>query len=178
MLTEHAGSTDTERACTGSWRWERNPLPHWGLKPVSVLRLALQSDALPTELFLPLSGTLLLSQAPISCYANDKEKKWVTSNLDLTSSTILLMRALSSGWGIISGASQGTSMLNRLLICHFFARLEMKHTVMVHTKLHAAEGVRGDREGLTVLVLRTHCLENTLTCCLPLLVHTNTSKGK
>ena len=178
MLTEHGGSTDTERACTGSWHWERNLLPHWGLKPVSVLRLALQSDVLPNELFLPLSGTLILSQGPINCYANEKEKKWATSNLYLTSSTILLMRALSSGWGIISGASQGTSMLNRLLICHFFARLEMKHAVTVHTKLLAAEGVRGDREGLTVLVLRTHCLENTLTRCLPLLVHTNTSKVK
>jgi len=29
---------------------EENPLPHWGLEPASLLRLAFQSDALPTEL--------------------------------------------------------------------------------------------------------------------------------
>ena len=36
--------------CAGSWLWEKTPLPHWGLKLVSVLRLAFLSDALPTEL--------------------------------------------------------------------------------------------------------------------------------
>ena len=32
--------------CNGSWLWEKNPLPHWGLEPASVLHLAFQSDAL------------------------------------------------------------------------------------------------------------------------------------
>ena len=36
--------------CTGSWLWEKNLLPHRGLEPASVLRLAFQSDAVPTEL--------------------------------------------------------------------------------------------------------------------------------
>ena len=43
-----------KRDCTGSWLWEKNPLPLRGLEPVSVLRLALQSDALPTKLSRPL----------------------------------------------------------------------------------------------------------------------------
>ena len=43
-----------KRVCTGSWLWEKNPLPQRGLEPVSVLRLTLQSDALPTELSRPL----------------------------------------------------------------------------------------------------------------------------
>ena len=29
----------TGAVCTGSWLWEKNPLPHWGLKTVSVLCL-------------------------------------------------------------------------------------------------------------------------------------------
>ena len=41
-----------KRVCTGSWLWEKNPLPHLGFEPASVLRLAFQSDALPTELSL------------------------------------------------------------------------------------------------------------------------------
>ena len=32
-------------------------MPHWGLEPASVLRLAFQSDAVPTELFPPIRGT-------------------------------------------------------------------------------------------------------------------------
>ena len=28
-----------KRGCTGSWLWEKNPLPHLGLKPASILRL-------------------------------------------------------------------------------------------------------------------------------------------
>ena len=42
-----------KRVCTGSWLWEKSPLLLWGLKPTSVLRLAFQSDALPTELSRP-----------------------------------------------------------------------------------------------------------------------------
>ena len=38
--------------CTGCWLWEKNPLPHRGLEPASVLRVAFQSDA-PIEHFLP-----------------------------------------------------------------------------------------------------------------------------
>lgn len=41
------------RVCTENGLWEKNPLPHWGLQPVSVLHLAFQLDSLPTELFLP-----------------------------------------------------------------------------------------------------------------------------
>ena len=37
--------------CTGRCLWEKNPLPHRGLEPASVLRLACRSDALLTELF-------------------------------------------------------------------------------------------------------------------------------
>ena len=35
-----------KRVCTGSWLWEKNPLPQRGLEPASLLRLALQLDAL------------------------------------------------------------------------------------------------------------------------------------
>ena len=34
-----------KRVCTGSWLWEKNPLPHRGLEPASVLRPAFRSDA-------------------------------------------------------------------------------------------------------------------------------------
>ena len=40
-----------KRVCAGSGLWEKNPLPHQGLEPASVLCLAFQSDALPTEMF-------------------------------------------------------------------------------------------------------------------------------
>ena len=40
--------------CIGSSFWEQNPLLHWGLKAMSVLHLAFQSDVLPTELSTPL----------------------------------------------------------------------------------------------------------------------------
>ena len=46
----HGGCTNTARESELNWLWEKNPLPHWGLEPASVLRLAFQSDALPTEL--------------------------------------------------------------------------------------------------------------------------------
>ena len=45
----HGCSTDAVRVCAGSGLWEKNPLPHRGLEPASVLRLALQSYAVPTE---------------------------------------------------------------------------------------------------------------------------------
>ena len=44
---------------------EKNHLPHQGLKPVSVVHLAFQSDILLTELFLPLS---------LHIHANQHEK--------------------------------------------------------------------------------------------------------
>ena len=48
-----------KRVCTGSWLWKKNPLPHRGLEPASVLRgLAFQSDALPAELLPPLGLAL------------------------------------------------------------------------------------------------------------------------
>ena len=37
---------------------KKNPLPHQGLEPASVLRLAFQSDVLPTEPSSPLSNTV------------------------------------------------------------------------------------------------------------------------
>ena len=49
-VISHGGCTDTVRVCTGSRLWQKNPLPHQGLEPASVLRLAFQSDTLPTEL--------------------------------------------------------------------------------------------------------------------------------
>ena len=52
--TAHVDCTDTirERVCTESFLREKNPVPHRGLEPASVLRLAFQLDALPTELSL------------------------------------------------------------------------------------------------------------------------------
>ena len=42
------GCTDTcKRVCTRSWLWEKNPLPHWGIEPASVVWW---SDAVPNEL--------------------------------------------------------------------------------------------------------------------------------
>ena len=47
--TAHVECTDTirERVCTESFLREKNPVPHRGLEPASVLRLAFQLDALP-----------------------------------------------------------------------------------------------------------------------------------
>ena len=42
-----------KRVCTASLLWEKNPLPHRGLEPASVLHLAFQSDNLPTEISPP-----------------------------------------------------------------------------------------------------------------------------
>ena len=42
-----------KRICTGSWLWEKNPLPQRGLEPASVLSLTFLSDAPPTELSRP-----------------------------------------------------------------------------------------------------------------------------
>ena len=49
----HVGCTDTVRVSTGRL-CEKNPLPHLGLEPASVLHLAFRSDAVPTELSPPL----------------------------------------------------------------------------------------------------------------------------
>ena len=48
-----------KRVCTASCLWEKNRWSHRGLEPASVLRLAFQSDALPTEPFPPLLIGLL-----------------------------------------------------------------------------------------------------------------------
>ena len=37
------GCTDTDRVCTASWLWEKNPLPHRGIEPASA---AWRSDVL------------------------------------------------------------------------------------------------------------------------------------
>ena len=36
--------------CTKALPWEKNPLPHRGIEPESILRLAFWSDTLPTNL--------------------------------------------------------------------------------------------------------------------------------
>ena len=54
----HGSCTDTLRESALKVDWEKSPLPHQGLEPTSVLRQALQSDALPTELF-PLPNVFL-----------------------------------------------------------------------------------------------------------------------
>ena len=43
-----------KRVCTGSWLWKKKKLPHQGLEPMSVLRLAFRLGALPSELSRPL----------------------------------------------------------------------------------------------------------------------------
>ena len=43
-----------KRISAGSGIYEKNPLPHLGLEPASVLHLAFRSDAVPTELSPPL----------------------------------------------------------------------------------------------------------------------------
>ena len=45
------GCTDTIREPALKVDWEKNPLPHQGLEPASVLRLACLLDILLTELF-------------------------------------------------------------------------------------------------------------------------------
>ena len=47
----HGSCANTVRVWTESWLWEKHPLPHWGIEPVSVLRLAFQPDVLPPKLF-------------------------------------------------------------------------------------------------------------------------------
>ena len=42
-----------KKVCTESWLWEKNPLSHRGINPVSVLHLAFQSDAVLTEPYRP-----------------------------------------------------------------------------------------------------------------------------
>ena len=39
------------RVCTETWLWEKNILPHRGLEPATVLRLAFQRNAVAAELF-------------------------------------------------------------------------------------------------------------------------------
>ena len=48
-VISHGGCTDTVRESALNTDWEKNPLPHGGIEPASVFRLAFQSDALPTE---------------------------------------------------------------------------------------------------------------------------------
>ena len=46
-MTTHGVCGHRKRVCTESWLWEKNTLPHQGIKPALVAR---RSDALPTEL--------------------------------------------------------------------------------------------------------------------------------
>ena len=48
----NGGCTDTMKESALEVDWEKNPSLHQGLEPESVLRLAFQSDFLPTDLFL------------------------------------------------------------------------------------------------------------------------------
>ena len=48
----HGGCTDTVRESALKADWEKNPLPHQVLEPMSALHLAFQSDILPNELSL------------------------------------------------------------------------------------------------------------------------------
>ena len=48
--------THRKTACTESRLWEKSPLPHRELEPATVLCLACQLDALPTELSPPLTS--------------------------------------------------------------------------------------------------------------------------
>lgn len=43
MCTQKWLHATAQRVCTNSWLWEKNPLPHWGLGPASILHLAFQS---------------------------------------------------------------------------------------------------------------------------------------
>ena len=49
-----------KRVCTGSWLWEKYPLPHWGLEPALVLELAFQPDALSLAILAPVNSAPLL----------------------------------------------------------------------------------------------------------------------
>ena len=51
MQFAHGSCTDTVRKSALEVDWEKHPLPQGGLEPASVLRLAFQWDALPTELW-------------------------------------------------------------------------------------------------------------------------------
>ena len=54
-MRNDVGACDRTRGLYGhrkNLHWEKNPLPHWGLEPTSVLRLAFRSDALPTDTML------------------------------------------------------------------------------------------------------------------------------
>ena len=50
----HGGCSDTVRGSALIVDWEKNPVPECGLDPASLLRLAVRSDSLPTELPRPL----------------------------------------------------------------------------------------------------------------------------
>ena len=53
------GVTDTrKRVCTGSWPWEKNPLPHWGIEPASAV---CRSDALSNWATSPFSCLAMIS---------------------------------------------------------------------------------------------------------------------
>ena len=65
----HKGAAGTLRVCTGSWLWEKNPLPHGKIESASVLRLSFRSDTLPAELS-PLHKLTPLLHPPHACYAD------------------------------------------------------------------------------------------------------------
>ena len=76
----HGSCTATE-----SCLWERSPLPYRGLEPASVLLLAFQSDAVPTEisrptLRAPLSGTFLQKKDVVNqCWEFDPSPEFGVS---------------------------------------------------------------------------------------------------
>ena len=49
-----------KRVCTGSWLWEKYPLPHQGLEPALVLELAFQPDALSLAILAPVNSAPLI----------------------------------------------------------------------------------------------------------------------
>ena len=80
------GHRKTKRVCTESWLWEKNHLPHQGLKPTSVLCLAFQLDA-PSYLkyFFPLSLSSLLRRHAGKLFTNEAGQGWLMMYLTLLS---------------------------------------------------------------------------------------------
>ena len=78
----------TIRVSTGIWLWEKSPLLHWGLEPVSVLLMAFQSGVLPTELLKPLF-TVFSSVTTVRVLKN--ELHWSERSLDKNQPRNILM---------------------------------------------------------------------------------------
>ena len=76
----------TESALKVDSGTEKNPLSHRGLEPASVLRLASQSDALPTELSPPLESKHEVKEVKMCLsrqirYINTQNKKQIKADL-------------------------------------------------------------------------------------------------